>query len=128
MGEYHDAKETDDEALCWLATDHLDGINRGCDCSDGHFVATSSCITCHARASVGAPSQGQNGFPVPPPLSVFTDRGESHNGPVDPSWYWDETAAYSSPPAAPEALHKSLEFLWQLAFGPKARATEPDAK
>ena len=89
--------------------------------TEAGFVATSSCITCHARASVGAPSQGQNGFPVPPSLSVFTDRGESFNGPVDPNWYWDPLANYSSPPAQPEAFHKSLEFLWQLAFGPKAR-------
>ena len=41
--------------------------------TEAGFVSTSSCITCHARASIGAPSKGQNQFPVPPPLSVFTD-------------------------------------------------------
>lgn len=106
-------------------TDFTDRTGRptivGNSITEAGFVSTSSCITCHARASTGAPYQGQNNFPVPPPLSVFTDRGESHNGPPDPSWYWDPTAAYSSPPAQPEAYRKSLEFLWQLAFGPKAR-------
>ena len=96
--------------------------------TEAGFVSTSSCITCHARASIGAPSQGQNNFPVPPPLSVFTDRGESYNGSVDPTWFWDPTAPLSSPPAQPEAFHKSIEFLWQLAFGPKARTPDPKAK
>jgi len=93
--------------------------------TEAGFVSTSSCITCHARASIGAPYQGQNNFPVPPPLSVFTDRGESFNGPVDASWFWDPTASVSSPPAQPEAFHKSVEFLWQLVYGPKARNSDP---
>ena len=41
--------------------------------TEAGFVSTSSCITCHAWASIGAPSQGQDPFPVPLPLSVVTD-------------------------------------------------------
>lgn len=93
----------------------------GSSITEAGFVATSSCITCHARASVGAPSQGQNHVPTPPPLEEFTERGESHNGPVDPNWFWDPTAPFSEPPVEPEAFHKSVEFLWQLGFEPKER-------
>ena len=89
--------------------------------TEAGFVATSSCITCHARATVGAPYQGQNNQAVAKPLSVFTERGESFNGLPNPNWFWDPTAPYSSPPVEPEAYRKSLEFLWQLAFGPKSR-------
>ena len=84
-------------------------------------MSTSSCITCHARATVGAPYQGQNQYPVPPRLTIFTDRGESFNGSPDPTWFWDPTAVFSSPPAQPEAYRKSLAFLWQLALRPKSR-------
>jgi hypothetical protein len=94
--------------------------------TEAGFVATSSCITCHARASVGAPYQGQNNYPVPDPLSIFTDRGESFNGPVDPNWFWDAGAAFSAPPAEPEAYRKSTEFLWQLSLMPKSRLPASD--
>ena len=96
--------------------------------TEAGFVSTSSCITCHARASVGAPTQGQNKFPTPEPLSVFTERGESYFGPVDPKWFWDPTAPASRPPAEPEAYRKSVEFLWQLTFFPKARNPAPKKK
>lgn len=96
--------------------------------TEAGFVSTSSCITCHARATVGAPYQGQNKYPVPKPLSVFTERGESHNGPVDPNWFWDPTAPFSLPQAEPEAYRKSVEFLWQLVFGPKPRHPAPADK
>ena len=96
--------------------------------TEAGFVSTASCITCHARATIGAPYQGQNHFPVPASLSVFTDRGESFNGPVDPKWFWDPTPVNSSPPAQPEAHRKSLGFLWQLSFMPKARKPAADSK
>ena len=96
--------------------------------TEAGFVSTSSCITCHARASVGAPSQGQNHYPVPKPLSEFTDRGESYNGPVDPKWFWDPTAINSSPPVQPEAYRKSVAFLWQLTLMPKERTPSEERK
>lgn len=94
--------------------------------TEAGFVATSSCVTCHARATVGAPYQGQNHFPVPPSLSIFTERGESFNGLPEPSWFWDPTAEFSNPPAVAEAYHKQVEFLWQLALLPKARNPDSD--
>jgi hypothetical protein len=91
--------------------------------TEAGFVATSSCITCHSRATIGAPYQGQNQFPVPPPLSVFTKGGgQSFNGAPRPEWFWYPTAPYSEPVARPEPSHKQVEFLWQFVFSPKARA------
>ena len=90
--------------------------------TEAGFVSTSSCITCHSRSNIGAPLQGQNNLPaVPKPLTVFTPRGESYNGSPDPKWFWDETPSRSTPPVEPESFHKQLDFLWQLAFGPKSR-------
>lgn len=103
--------------------------------TEAGFVATSSCITCHSRAAIGAPPQGQNNFPTPANLSVFTpESGQSYNGSPSPDWFWYPTAPFSVPAANPEPSHEQVEFLWQLVFSPKSRTeakaatTKPDGE
>jgi hypothetical protein len=97
--------------------------------TEAGFVATSSCITCHSRATIGAPYQGQNQFPVPPPLSIFTKGGgQSFNGAPRPEWFWYPTALFSEPVARPEPSHKQVEFLWEFVFSPKSRSEPAPAK
>jgi hypothetical protein len=73
--------------------------------TEGGFVNSSSCITCHARASIAAKGS------IPPALSVFMSRAsetgylESANGTPNPSWYAD-----SRQPAVPIA--QQTDFVW----------------
>ena len=46
------------------------------------FVQTSSCMTCHANASVD--SNGLNN-----PSIGFTTDSQSRSGPLDPGWFYD---------------------------------------
>lgn len=84
-------------------TDFTDDTGRpivlGNSVTEAGFQTTSSCITCHARASVDA-----NGAPK---LSVFTPQGQSYNGPVNPTWYFDKTGKQLNFPA---------DFMWSMAF------------
>lgn len=78
--------------------------------TEGGFVNSSSCITCHARASLGA-----NGSTGPLPLSVFVSEASdvgylrSANGVPDPNWY-----ATSRQPATPLAIQ--TDFVWGFLF------------
>ena len=78
--------------------------------TEGGFVNSSSCITCHARASLGA-----NGSVNPLPLSVFMSEASetgylrSANGVPDPNWY-----ATSRQPATPLAVQ--TDFVWGFLF------------
>ena len=73
--------------------------------TEGGFVNSSSCITCHARASTGAVGS------IPPALGVFMNRAsetgclESANGTPDPDWFVD-----SRQPASLIALQ--TDFIW----------------
>jgi hypothetical protein len=64
------------------------------------FVGTSSCITCHARSTIGA----NNGR-----LSVFAAGRKSFNGTPDPTWFYDN-------PGAPNEKMKflQLDFVWSM--------------
>jgi len=65
------------------------------------IMPTSSCITCHAKASV----DGQ-GFRLNP----FSDDDQSDNGPVDPNWFWNMSAS-------PRTMkYLQLDFIWSLSL------------
>ena len=75
------------------------------------FVGSSSCITCHARATIN--SDGQAGlsifkFPLPQPPET-----ESYNGSPNPSWYADESSTvFKNLPA---------DFVWALTSPDKPK-------
>ncbi len=78
--------------------------------TEAGFVATSSCVTCHAKASgmlSGDPPKYTN-------LPVFAADGQSDNGAPNPSWFWGS----GTPPAV---KFYQLDFLWELGFSPKYR-------
>jgi hypothetical protein len=81
--------------------------------TEGGFVNTSSCITCHARA--GTSSRGS----IPPALSVFmnqlseTGYLQSANGSPVPEWYWASRQPSSGPPPARSPLEVvQTDFVW----------------
>jgi hypothetical protein len=68
---------------------------------EGGFQKSSSCITCHARATIGASGNDR--------LQVFMPNGESANGPPDPNWFVTKDANGKS------ILHYTqLDFVWSL--------------
>jgi hypothetical protein len=71
------------------------------------FVPTSSCITCHARSTIGPPVTGETGANR---LSVFdpTNPNQSNNGTPDPKWY------YKDPKDRSTVKYVQLDFLWSL--------------
>ena len=71
------------------------------------FVATSSCITCHARSAIGPRSPGQTKANR---LSVFktTSPLVSNNGTPDPTWY------FTDPSRPTTRKYLQLDFLWSL--------------
>jgi len=78
------------------------------------FVTTSSCITCHARATIGQRIPGQSRANR---LSVFKSTSPliSDNGTPDPRWYYAD-------PSRPQTLkYLQLDFLWSM-FRAKRRS------
>lgn len=72
------------------------------------FISTSSCLTCHARSTIGPTAAGQtaNRLAVfqkssPPPLV-------SYNGSPIPTWY------FSDPTKPASRKYLQLDFLWSL--------------
>ncbi|MDY3553995.1 hypothetical protein R5W24_003109 [Gemmata sp. JC717] len=81
--------------------------------TEAGFVATSSCVTCHARASA---MLGGGNPPQWTTLSVFRPDGQSDNGPVNPNWFWA--------PGSPTPKFYQVDFLWELGFRPKYRTAK----
>lgn len=89
--------------------------------TEGRFVDTSSCLTCHARAAVA--STGQNpyggGFVSSPDPSICPGgnlRPCSPNGPPNPSWFWTNPSQPN-----PGMLAFQTDFIWSIpreAIGP----------
>ena len=78
---------------------------------EGGFMLSSSCITCHARATIGPPKPGTNRLSIfrrlPPPPAP-PDTLASHNGPPDPLWYFSD-------PSKPETRkYLELDFVWSF--------------
>jgi hypothetical protein len=78
------------------------------------FVNTSSCMTCHARASTdagGGSPQGV-GFLDPPIPALCPTPGKcSPNGTPNPTWFWNN-------PGTPQQSIKTLptDFVWAIPF------------
>jgi hypothetical protein len=88
--------------------------------TEAGFVASSSCITCHARSSANLGRKSVNASTWEN-LDVFDAQNQSYSGPVSPDWFW--FAIPSTDRVARQDLRfYQLDFLWQLAFEPKARA------
>ena len=70
------------------------------------FVATSSCMTCHARSTIGPTPAGQRANR----LSVFdpNNPGQSNNGAPNPTWF------YTDPTKPATRKYLQLDFLWSL--------------
>lgn len=73
------------------------------------FQTTSSCVTCHARATVGADSKGfsTGRLAVFDPDRVWQGTPQGFTGDVDPRWFYDEDFK--------ERRFLQLDFVWSLA-------------
>jgi len=101
-------------------TNFVDATGRttllGNSITEDGFITSSSCITCHARATVGLRAPGQTKANR---LSVFKSVNPpvSDNGAPDPNWF------YSQPNDPKTLKFLQLDFLWSLrnakAKGPK---------
>lgn len=65
------------------------------------FQKTSSCITCHARATIGASGNDR--------LPFFKPDQQSYNGPPDPNWFVTKDANGKQIPH-----YTQLDFVWSL--------------
>ena len=80
------------------------------------FANTSSCISCHARASVdatGGPAQGFGFMQAPDrtPENCPTAGRCSPNGIPDPNWFWDNPGA-----AEPDLKALQTDFLFSITL------------
>jgi hypothetical protein len=91
---------------------------------EGGFVKTSSCITCHSRASVlsnGQPPPGtfDAGFINPPIPALCPDGPQkpcSPNGAPNPAWFWNNPGQQNQ-----SLLALQTDFIWSIprsATGP----------
>ncbi len=95
-----------------------DALLVGNSVTEGGFVQTASCMTCHARAAVNA--QGQNAFPIFGEASGlplqdqspenFQNQFTTHHGTPVPSWYTILTGQSSTP------LFRQTDFVWAIPF------------
>ncbi len=72
------------------------------------FVATSSCITCHARATFDASGQS---------LPIFRPDHQSYNGTPDPNWYYTTTNP-------PKTLYLQGDFVWSFFLASSAGSSQ----
>ena len=100
--------------------DYTDGPGRslvlGNSVTEGGFVPSASCITCHSRAAVSA--GGASGFPgfgeqATLPLIFPNDSLQpflTYNGRPDPSWYFQDTGLGTS------LRNLQTDFIWAIPF------------
>lgn len=89
--------------------------------TEGGFVQTASCMTCHSRAAVDA--NGNSAFPIfgekePLPLQTgspqqYQTEFTTHNGSPDPNWFWIQTGKGT------KKLHMQTDFVWAIPFRAK---------
>ena len=89
--------------------------------TEGGFVQTASCMTCHARAAVD--SNGHSAFPIfgeKEPLPIQTASPQqyqteftTYNGAPDPSWYWLFTGKGT------QKTNMQTDFVWAIPFRAK---------
>jgi hypothetical protein len=78
---------------------------------ESSFMLTSSCITCHARAAIGAPKPGTNRLSIfrnGPPPPTPPDTLASYNGQPDPLWY------FTNPNDPATRKYLQLDFVWSF--------------
>src|SRR5262245_42230048 len=108
--------------------DFIDSAGRplllGNSVTEGGFVPTASCITCHSRAAVDA--QGKSSFPLFGEMSNLPLIGISqtnviyanvltYNGIPNPSWYFQEAGQNAKPPGL-RLLNLQTDFVWAIPF------------
>ena len=107
--------------LTGMQVDFVDASNQptilGNSIIEDGFLLTSSCITCHARSTIGpriGTQQGANRLsvfqprpPVPPP-PIPPDRAISYNGMPDPAWF------FTNPQDPTTRKYVQLDFLWSM--------------
>jgi hypothetical protein len=86
--------------------------------TEGGFVQTASCMTCHSRAAVD--STGASAFPIfgekePLPLQPaspqqFQTEFTTYNGSPDPNWFWSFTGKGT------KKLFMQTDFVWAIPF------------
>jgi len=74
-------------------------IILGNSVTENGFQTTSSCITCHARATVTSEAN--------PALSVFDSNNQSFNGPLKPEWYFNSNG---------DQISFTTDFMWSMVF------------
>lgn len=89
--------------------------------TEGGFVQTASCMTCHARAAVD--SNGRSAFPLfgekePLPLQTespqqFQTEFTTYNGAPDPNWFWQFTGQGT------RKVNMQTDFVWAIPFRAK---------
>ena len=89
--------------------------------TEGGFVQTASCMTCHSRAAVD--SAGKNSFPIfgekePLPLQTtspqqFQTEFTTYNGAPDPAWFWLFTGKGTT------KTNMQTDFVWAIPFRAK---------
>lgn len=123
------APEIDDAAwnsyrLKGSMTSYFDEIGHanvvGNSVTEGGFVSTSGCMTCHTRAAIGP------GGTLPPPNSIFTNDvdtlgyGQAVKGRPNPMWFH----ADAQPP-----LFRAVptDFIWGMIFANCVEPADPPA-
>lgn len=98
-----DASVANNYRLAGAQTDFTDDTGRpiilGNSVTEAGFQTTSSCVTCHGRASVNAKGS--------PELSVFNSQNQSFNGPLDPTWFFGANGVQNN---------FTTDFMWSMAF------------
>lgn len=98
--------------------DFTDAVGRptllGNSVLEPHFEATSSCMTCHTRASVSNNSVASAaGQATPTTLSVLASFTpvQGHVGAPDPAWF---QTSHAAPPLGGADIVWRTDFLWEL--------------
>jgi hypothetical protein len=94
-------------------TDFVDArgnMNRLANSQPEHgFQTSSSCITCHSRATIGR----EGGLPKR--LTIFKPDRSGYMGTPLPEWYSSRTLDVQSNQITSSLLFTQLDFVWALA-------------
>lgn len=100
--------------LVGAQTDFTDETGRpvvlGNSVTEAGFQTTSSCITCHGRASFDSTGS--------PQLSIFNPQQQSYNGVLNPSWYFASNG---------KQINFQTDFMWSMVFCAPKDASSPAA-
>jgi hypothetical protein len=103
-------------------TDYTDATGRpillGNSVTEGGFVQTASCMTCHARAAVNTngnnsfPFFGQSaGLPLESQTAIqFQTQFTTYNGVPDPNWFYTFTSNGTT------QVNMQTDFVWAIPF------------